>query len=258
MKVLMYVDAENVTTDQLKESVAKLQEYKRSHDIIGKFYGDRSNIGTVFDICISYGMEFVDTSALSTRKKNLADMKIAADAMDDCLNIYAKSVDRVFLVSNDIDFLPIVYKLRGKGIEVDSYLCNNSNVAFSIKDLTQSLYTYGYFPLSDERYFTVTFVDLRETLPYFFSDELVERYLQLRFSKFINAIKNITDITSVCKLKRISMMELSAKEVLCCLDKYDTDAVAEILKMYFQKVFGTAPRDSIIKTFIKGVQNGSF
>lgn len=254
----MYVDAENVTTDQLKESVTKLQEYKRTHDIIGKFYGDRNNIGAVFDICISYGMEFIDTSALSTRKKNLADMKIAADAMDDCLNIYAKTVDKVFLVSNDIDFLPIVYKLRGKGIEVDSYLCNNSNVAFSVKDLTQSLHTYGYFPLSDERYFTVTFVDLRETLPYFFSDELLERYLQLRFSKFINAIKNIIDTASVCKLERISMMELSAKEIVHCLSRHDTDAIAEILKTYFQRVFGAAPRDSIIKTFVKEVQNGSF
>lgn len=253
MKVLMYVDAENVTEEQLKNSLNSLQDYNRSYEIKGRFYGDRQNMGNIFNICMSYGLEFVDTSVLSTRRKNIADMKIIVDAMEDVLDIYKGQVFKIILVSNDIDFLPLVYKVTGRGIQVDSFLCDNDNIPISLKDVNRNLYTSNYFPMTDNRYFSVPFVDIRRILPAQITDDLIQQFLGERYEKFITSISSMVDTKKLSQLSEINTKEISAKEITHYLKEYSVSDIAEILKNYCQKMFGSAPKKENLYAFIKEV-----
>lgn len=253
MKVLMYVDAENITEEQLKESLNSLQNYNRSYEIKGRFYGDRKNMGNVFNICMSYGLEFIDTSVLSTRRKNIADMKIIVDAMEDVLDVYRGQVFKVILVSNDVDFLPLVYKMTGRGVQVDSYLCNNDNIPISLKDINRNLYTYHYYPVADKRYFTVPYVDIREILPAPITDDLIVQFLDERYTKFTSAVEPLLEQSKLQQIKEISIKEVSAREIVHYLKAYDFNDIIEVLKNYCQKMFGSVPKKEILTSFIKGV-----
>ena len=256
MKVLMYVDAENVTESQLKESLMKFNGFRESNEVRGKFYGDRNFMGPIFDLCISSGLEFIDTTVLSVKTKNLADMKIVVDVMDDCIELYKGQVSHVLLVSNDVDFLPLVYKLTSYGITVDSFLCNNANIAFSNKDITKLLHTAGFYPVKDEQYFKVIFMYIRELLDDNVPDDVLRTYVEDKYNKFISSMHVALDTDIILRLSEIRKEELCAREVLSKLSGFDEQTQVEILKVYFQQLFGSAPRKKLIIDFIRGRKYG--
>ena len=257
MKVLMYVDGENIEVQQLREVLEKLQEYHSAYEVSGKVYGNKQNMGEVFNICISHGLDYIDTSSLSTKKKNIADMKLTVDAVDDVLNLYKGQVYKVFLVSNDVDFVPLVYKLTGHGVLVDSFLCNTENVVYNIKDLAKNLTDYGYLPITDKRWFSLVFQDMRAKVPINVPNEVLEEYIEKRYKNFLDAVDMILDDPEeIAKLATLHIRSVSATNILKRLS-CGSQISYEVLKIYFQRMFGSIPKKYVLKKFIEEVNNGT-
>ena len=257
MKVLMYVDGENIGVEQLRQVLQELQKYHTSYEVSGKVYGNKLNMGEVFNICISHGLDYIDTSSLSTKKKNVADMKLTVDAVDDVLNLYKGKVYKVFLVSNDVDFVPLVYKLTGHGVLVDSFLCNTQNVVFNVKDLAKNLNDYEYLPITGKRWFSLVFQDMRPKVPVNVPNEVLDEYIEQRYKAFLEAVAFVLDDSEdFARLESLSIRNISASSILKSISCSNIKAY-EILKIYFQRIFGSIPKKYIIKKFIEEVRNGT-
>lgn len=256
MKVLMYVDGENIEVQQLREVLEKLREYHASYEVSGKVYGNKQNMGEVFNICLSHGLDYIDTSSLSTKKKNVADMKLTVDAADDVLNLYKGQVYKVFLVSNDVDFVPLVYKLTGHGVLVDSFLCNTENVVYNTKDLAKNLNDYGYLPITDRRWFSLVFQDMRAKVPVNVPNEVLDEYIEQRYKNFLEAVEVIlTEPEDYARLTALSIRSVSATSVLKRISCSNVISY-EVLRIYFQRIFGSTPKKYVLKRFIEEVEDG--
>lgn len=74
-KILVYVDAENVTFSTFKPYWDEAIALNGFYEIIGKFYGSKDLLGGTVKQYLSLGLEYCETSALSSEcHKNLADI----------------------------------------------------------------------------------------------------------------------------------------------------------------------------------------
>lgn len=115
-KILVYVDAENVTFSTFKPYWDEAIALNGFYEIIGKFYGSKDLLGGTVKQYLSLGLEYCETSALSSEcHKNLADMKLITDCLHDVLHTYNTEVAQVYLLSKGKliqsgDFSYLLYK----------------------------------------------------------------------------------------------------------------------------------------------------
>lgn len=255
MKVLYYVDGENISESQLTEKLEKISDYRRSYEVRGKIYGDRSNMGKVLDICLSFGFDFIETANLSLIRKSLADMKLIVDAMSDVLDTHKGDVYKVILISNDVDFKPLVYKLTGYGVLVESFLHaeDSNNFLISTKDIGSYLHTSGFLPASDEQCLAVPYVSMRHVIPSQIADGLVIDYVSEHYLRFLDILGGLFVSSDVVQeLKQMNIREVSIKEVLFILQKHNFSGdYTQIVLIWSQQLFGKAPKQNFINNYLK-------
>ena len=119
-KTLIYVDGENVTSEELKGFYEQF-DWANNNCVTSKIYGNHANMASKVQIAYALGMEYFDTAFLVHTSKNVADMKIVVDAITDVLAVPENDYPvTVALISHDCDFMPLVYKLVGMGITVNA------------------------------------------------------------------------------------------------------------------------------------------
>lgn len=255
MKVLYYVDGENISESQLTEKLKEVIDYRKSYEVRGKIYGDRSNMGKVLDICLGFGFDFIETANLSLVRKSLADMKLIVDAMSDVLDTHKGDVYKVILVSNDVDFKPLVYKLTGYGVLVESFLHldGDTNFVISTKDIGSYLHTTGFLPASDKQCLTVPYVSMRHAIPTNIADGLILDYVAEHYNRFLEILSDMgMGAAALLDLEKIKVREVSIQEVLFVLKKHGcTKSFSQVVLVWSQQLFGKAPKQSFINSYLK-------
>ena len=150
-KILVYVDAENVTFSTFKPYWDEAIALNGFYEIIGKFYGSKDLLGGTVKQYLSLGLEYCETSALSSEcHKNLADMKLITDCLHDVLHTYNTEVAQVYLLSKDYDFLPTVYKLKSLGMDTVTLGVDCRGDTKSVKTIIAYLHNVGFLPCADK------------------------------------------------------------------------------------------------------------
>lgn len=113
-KILIYVDAENVSQSQVSASLIEAKSIATKEDIIiGKFYGVKETLGSLIEDYVDLGFEYVDTSVYTDNHKNTTDMKLITDCLWEVVSVYQGDIKAIYILSNDRDFNPLVAKLKG-------------------------------------------------------------------------------------------------------------------------------------------------
>ena len=88
----LYIDGENISKADIMSSVTDFIQSLGATDIfVGKLYGNRDVVKSSVPFCLSKGLTFVETSTISSSKKNITDMKITVDCifvLIDLINIF--------------------------------------------------------------------------------------------------------------------------------------------------------------------------
>lgn len=237
-KHLVYVDAENLNSQQISEAMNEVRACSGSDMVVTKFYGTRDVLNSVFTTCMNLGMEFVDTSGLVKNQKNVTDMKISVDAITDVTLLYT-SVSAVTVMSQDCDFAPLVYKLMGLDVKVYTPFLNFESKECVVTDVSSLLRAKGFYAI--ER------VDVFEPL-YGVMEELtcnestrvdVAGYFGKKRSKFMREAALIMPQDVLNQVAQLSDKDFSfSKIVTFSRGRVAWPVVRTLATIYTRKMFG--------------------
>jgi len=111
-RVMMLVDADNVSADVVEQAFAKVLEEHRAIHVRRAYCTAESALK---NLALFKRLSIRPAVNLSTGK-NSTDIALAVDAMD---LVIAERPDIVVIVSSDSDFAPLVIRLREKGCRVE-------------------------------------------------------------------------------------------------------------------------------------------
>ncbi|MCM1172506.1 MAG: NYN domain-containing protein [Clostridium sp.] len=240
-KVLFYVDAENVSKSQVDMFMADAMKLTGNcGDFVGKFYGARAALNSLIEYYLNLGLEYVETSVLTTKKKNLTDMKMVVDCLYDVLCTYSGHLKAVYVLSNDCDFNPLVYKLKSLGIPITFAAVDSFNCISTLNELSHYLTARGFFPVSKENATAVLYeyvvdmianVSLDKTIVLVYLRNKIERLLRGTCTKFGIEYEGIDDG---------SVMTYSFWEYNHWLKLHGFTDEFDNLSRYTQKIFGSS------------------
>ena len=238
--IYVYVDAENVSFDLFEK---KYSEIKREDvTVVGKVYGGRNVLGGVVPKYLMLGFDYVETSSLSCNKKNLSDMKMIVDCMEDVIRGQS-SVDSVYVLSKDSDFLPLVYKIISYGIPVHTLaISQESGEELNMTSLYTALRESGLFPITADRVLGVLFDLVKESVCEEFSDDLILEYVESRKNKLSKAIR-LTNPTLADKVDLIPAKVFSFRELYKLVSIQGESGLRVLFNVYTTKVFGVTLTD---------------
>lgn len=252
MKAMLYVDAENVSIEDLKKHVNSIRDsLKGEEQFIGRFYGAYSNLGGVIDTCYGLGLEYVETSSLLSGTKNVTDMKIIVDCLYDVFNLYKGDVSRVFILSNDCDFTPLVLKLRCSCIEVDAPLFCVDKTKNNSVGVNAFLIEAKYCPLSEKNpleCFKNQFSAIREIVPKEYSDEAIAECLDRKKIRFLKALCDVCGM-DIMKLRTIDADKFSFFDAYR-FKSLDKSALKIMIRQYTSKFYGAYYPDSVVDRIV--------
>lgn len=238
-KILIYVDAENVAFSTFKSYWDEAIALNDFYEIIGKFYGSKDLLGGSVKKYLSLGLEYCETSALSTEcHKNLADMKLITDCLHDVLHTYNTEVAQVFLLSKDYDFLPTVYKLKSLGLDVVTIGVDCRGDTKSVKTIIAYLHNIGFLPCADSRLFDNVFETIRKAVNEVFAERTIDDFIAERMLIFVSAL--LKEGYDVSVLQQLNVRDISfpvIAKVLCVTDK---SRLAHLFMVFTQRFYGAA------------------
>ena len=238
-KILVYVDAENISRNVIEESLTAIRETKGNRAVIGKFYGSKDILGPTIQFCLHQGFEYVETSSLSANKKNLADMKLLVDCMDDVLRTYVGDVSAVHILSRDSDFLPLIYKLAANGVEVNTLVVNQETQAeYTLGTLVTKLHDVGYLPISEDRVWGAPYLDIMHLVSDEIDGSLVESYVSKRVKKLVQALGKVAEAEKTTALSQLDCRDFSFSKVVATLGAACKDELVDLANIYTTKMFG--------------------
>ena len=252
MKTLVYVDAENINYDEAEPYLMKIKEESKEADlVVGKFYGARDVIDPSLVSYLKIGLEYVDTASIITGRKNVADMKIVVDCVFDVFQKFINDVRKVYLFTRDCDFLPLVYKLSGLNIEVETPLFEINRIPRSKSEINEKLKEIEYTPmLTDEWMYPQI-----EHVQYLLQDAvdfgaLAEFYEKKRV-KFVRDLKPILENDQFIKqINALPVLNFGIVPVVhhLCSKGVTREDLEKVLTAYTKKYFGATFNSSIIQS----------
>lgn len=235
-KVLIYVDGENVSEQQF-ENFNNSFTVDDNERVIGKLYGDHLHIGSVMEKCIASGYDYVDTHMLATTSKNVADMKIVVDCMDDVHNIFRDDVSRIIILSSDHDFIPLMLKMINTNHKIELPLLHSIPIRVTIKDLNLNLRNVGFTRSIKGKLFDSVFNSIRDVCDNVFSDSLLEEYIALKRNNFLRDWTLQIDSDDFDKIMKISPKDFSLLMVMQVLNLNKMNE--KFVNDYTCKIFGS-------------------
>lgn len=235
MKSFVYIDAENISKEEFSVTIGKIREMCTGV-ICGKFYGNKDKIGGLLSMGYEAGFEFVETSSIVHNRKNVTDMKITVDCITDVLDAMRNA--EVFLVSNDCDFVPLFYKLRGLNVDVYAPLMSGVLQEKSIGDLEEELKKLQYDPRLRSDILSPQYDVVKQMLPDSYSDALITDWFTKKKRKFLKDLILLLG-EDAAKEADLDVKEFSFLTVCERLGiKPASDIGVSLLKSYTQKCFG--------------------
>ena len=243
MKNLVYVDAENISKEDFVRVISKTQQMVCMSSVTGKFYGNRDVIGEMLSIGYNGGFEFIETSSIVRSRKNVTDMKITVDCITDVMDWIAQGLSvsdlTVYLVSGDCDFVPLIYKLRGLGLQVELPISISGLEEKTLADLEAALKQAQYDPRLRQDILQAQYPAVRKLLPEEqFSDDLLQEWFARKKRKFLK------DATLLLGDGAAALADLAPEEFgfirimqILGIDK-GSDVCEALLASYTQKCFG--------------------
>lgn len=256
-KIFVYVDAENVNFAQFDEVYSRIKMENDSVIIHGKVYGSKDLLGSSIQKYMLLGFDYVETSSLSVNKKNLADMKLIVDCTAEVIACEPGVVKKVYVLSHDSDFLPLVYKLTQNGYSVECMILNESYEEYTTTQLNHCLKNMGYFSSDLSTVTSVLYDDLVKRLPAEYSADLIESFVDERKKKFIKEI-NKFDSALGASIEVIPSREFSFKKVYDAKNTMANTLTEEeamsLFRCYTSKVFGVLLRNKEVQGYLDDLQ----
>lgn len=236
-KVLVYVDAENICKEEAREALRNVKSNLKDDEMmVGKFYGACQSITSVMQVCYEEGLEYVETSSINHGSKNVTDMKICLDCTWDVLTVYEKCVSRVIILTKDCDFVPLVYKLKGSNVEVETPLFNPEERCKTPADVSVALENEGFDPMAlGSRALKNQYCTIRALLPAKFSDGVIETYLDRKQHNFLKGVKALFDKETYDKLCSEKSREFSLYSVIPFVKQ---ENLMSVIDCYTTKYYG--------------------
>ena len=113
-RIALLIDADNVSVDVLREVIHRLQasgdrlQHRRA-------YGSVQKAGEFAEVCRDHAIRFLPSTFAGP---NATDIAMAIDAVELVLR---QPVDEVVIVSSDMDYSPLIVRLRELGCRVTGY-----------------------------------------------------------------------------------------------------------------------------------------
>lgn len=237
-KVLVYVDAENISVEKLDEFVSILEESRKSDEIvIGKFYGSHCVLGDILQRCYSEGYEYVDTYAMSASRKNVTDMKIVVDCIFDVTSTYFGSVSRVYVVSADHDFIPLAYKLKGQHCEVIMPFLDSVIEQKTCADLSRYLDQINFDLTVRERLLENPFYMIKDKVQDEFPDDVIEAFIAKKRKKIVTDLLKWVGSTKAESVAEIPIVDFCYSKIKHALNVTGDDCYT-LFDIYTKKMYG--------------------
>lgn len=242
-EVLVYVDAENITKEQFTEINKKLNSDSECW-VKGKVYGNAKVLGEILSECLEAGYEYVDTQAVVDTNKNVTDMKIVVDCITDVMSAPRGSIDEVYILSADHDFIPLVRKLKAQRVTVITPFLQDSESGVTCTDLNIYLKESKFDPVMQKVLLRAPFELFRSVAPQQFSDAIVDRYVSSKKYKFRkelmkNGMQDLADGVDCLDTEDFSFQRLTEQ-----CNVVDLEKKVSVFDMYTRKMFGISLRHS--------------
>lgn len=238
MKILVYVDADNVSADEIKFSMETIIIGKMDPNdiIVGKFYGDLNKCKKQAMACYEYGLDPVDIGTLVFGKKNTADMKLVVDCLTDVLQLHVNEVRDVVILSKDCDFIPLERKLKANQINVSMPLYDVTNRTFTEGDLVSKLRSLNFDPVNDGYVALCNPYTLVKNQPVGdFSDDLLKTYSHKRQMRILSALRLVIEPEATKALAEVPTEKFSFKNIA---DKCPDEKLGDAANVYVSKTWG--------------------
>lgn len=238
-KILVYVDAENVSFEQVSIFLS-VNLVKCQGECFGKVFSTSATIGDNVQKYASLGLEFIDTTYLQHGSKNSTDMKLTVDVLSDVLAMESSEIGKVVILSRDSDFYPLALKLSTLGITVElpfsKKLKHNS---MSFRDVNAELNDLKWYPLSQTNLGCLRnqFGELRKVLGVQFTDEVIYKFLEVKQKKILKAFSDYLDPKDLSDLLTIPPNKFDFYSLKNCKSFASVDTRVAI-QIYTLKAFG--------------------
>lgn len=257
-KFLLYLDAENVSAEEAQVCVSEIKaNLRKDEQLIGKFYGAISELESNLPKYYSLGLEYVETSTILKNHKNVTDMKIVVDCVQDVYENFRGLVGKVCVLSHDCDFVPLYLKLYNENIEVETPLFVHEDDRVTLQDVSKSLPDLKYVPIDTMGTvfcFENLFSFLREKLSFEFEDELIIRFLDKKKKKFLHTVSSVISDGVITEMMEMSALEFSFVSLID-REHFDTTTLQFVVKQYVSKFFGYVYPQKDLEDVVKMLQS---
>lgn len=244
MKVKVYVDAENLASNEITKCVGEVKA-KESGLIEGRVYGnlDRSEIAQ--KLVTQQGFDFFETVGFSKGNHKTADVALIVDCMSDVYTDH--EIEAVWILSKDCDFNPLITKLRGFHVRVEAPLLEGiRNV--TVGDLGAALKKCNFDPMkSGIDAFYCQRKQIRELLDDEFSDELIEKFLLRKKANFLKGLRIVCDSRQIEVLE--SVQDFGFDQVVRVWTD-DFKSLVRVAKLYTNKFYGLSFSDDENENYV--------
>ncbi len=246
MKVMVYVDAENLAASDLEKFVKEVEEREKRFSVEGKVFGIAERSEAACRISAEEGFHFVETSAFSKGGRKRADVALVVECMTDVF--IDKGIIAVWILSRDCDFKPLIAKLRGFGIRVEAPLLEQEKTS-TVGDLGLSLRARKFDPMrAGVGAFYCQREQIRELLGEEFSDELIDKYLSKKKRNFLKGMRMMCDYSVVRSLENGN--DFGFDQVVR-IWKGDFSTLLRLAKLYTSKFYGLNFSDKENEQYVK-------
>lgn len=197
-KILLYVDAENVSFERASQFFAEAHATADAKDVvIGKCYGRKEHLGSAVRDYVELGFEYVDSSVFTELTKNITDMKLITDCVYDVFGLYKGDIKAIYILSDDCDFNPLINKLRSVKFDLNAPTMSINEKLNNSQMLTRALRIRKFYPLDSSIIYSNLFDDIKHALLGLdYEERLIERYLGIRIKKLYNYLSQNFDVES--------------------------------------------------------------
>lgn len=258
----IYIDGENLSKETIIDCVSTIKESMTDDEVmIGKLYGGKDHVKRSVQYCLLNGFNYVETSVLSTSRKNTADMKIIVDCIADvipCIVLLeerkktgycTEKMPKVTLLSTDVDFFPLIYKLKELGVTVSLPLYNLDNLFSTEKttaDLDAFLKQLGFYSPKNTTCLNNIFDEIRSVVGNEYNDDIIEEHIQVKTRRFLNYLGGFIEEEMFKDLLTIRPRDFSFKTLIKKLKISDPDLLDKLYIIFISKIFGFIPKNKTL------------
>lgn len=238
-QVFVYIDAENLAFDTVKAKVLEIKKLEPNYS--GKIYGSKESSKNSIQFCLLEGYDFVETSVLSPIKKNLSDSKIIVDCMYD---VMTKQVDKVYMLSNDTDFLPLIYTL--KKLHIDVFALNvhqQTDTLSSTYELNSELRELGFYSNKNMSVWDNMFNGIKSLVGDRYADDVILEHIDIKVRKFITSLGfkyGVAVLAAADSMDKRNWSYYTVKEIIDSANIEFNDR--ELADLYIRKIYGFIPK----------------